>query len=91
MIHKSDLYYINQKTWTYNENLRILIYKTHDDRLGHAIKENCGTSINVSSPEEILGAPTGREGAGKSFEIDRLCMEEECGKMLVVPAKQRDC
>lgn len=72
----------------YNGNLRILIYKTHDDRLGHAIKENCGTSINASSPEEILDAPTGREGARKSFKVGRLCMEEECGKMLVVPVKR---
>ena len=75
----------------YNGNLRILIYKMHDDRLGYAIKENGGTSINAFSPEEVVDTPTGREGGGKSFKVDRLCMEEECGKMLVVPAKQRDC
>lgn len=75
----------------YNGNLRILIYKTHDDRFGHAIKENRGTSINAFSPEEILDTPTGREGAGKSFKVNRHCMEEECEKMLVVPTKQRDC
>lgn len=65
MIHKSDLYYINQKTQTYDGNLRILIYKTHYDRLDHAIKENGGTSISASSPEEILDAQTGSKGARK--------------------------
>lgn len=65
MIHISDLYYINQKTQTYDGNLRILIYKMHYDRLNHTIKENCGTSINTCSLEEILDAQTGREGARK--------------------------
>lgn len=63
MIHKLDLYYINQKTWMHDGNLRILIYKTQYDGLGHAIKENTGTSINASSLEEIGDAQTRREGA----------------------------
>lgn len=45
-------------------NLRILIYKRHYDRLGHAIKGNRGTSINASSLE-IGDAQAGREGAVK--------------------------
>lgn len=65
MIHKLDLYYINQKTPTHDGNLRILIYKTHYDRLSHAIKENCGTSINASSLDEVLGVQTGSGGAVK--------------------------
>lgn len=64
MIHKLDLYYINQKTRMHDGNLRILIYKRHYDRLGHAIKGNRGTSINASSLE-IGDAQAGREGAVK--------------------------
>lgn len=69
MIHKSDLYYINQKTQTYNGNLRILIYKMHYDRLNHTIKENCGTFISASSTEEIFDAQMGR-GCQKVKLID---------------------
>ena len=49
----------------YDGNLRILIYKMHYDKLNHAIKENCGTSISAFSPKEILDAQTGSKGAGK--------------------------
>lgn len=86
MIHKLELYR-NQKTPMHNGNSRILMYKTHYDGLGHAIKENCSTSSSASSPKETADAPTGRQGAVKHFKIDRLCVEGE----IMVPAKQSDC
>jgi hypothetical protein len=58
--------------------------------LGHAIRESRGTPINASSPQEMLDALAGREGR-REWNVHTLCLEGKCGKILVVPAKQRDC
>lgn len=86
MIHKSDLYYINQKTQKYDGNLRILIYKTHYDRLNHTTKENYGTSIRPPHPRRYESPRLAPRQLGS--KIDRFCMEGEYGKILVVLAKQ---
>ena len=86
MIHKSDLYYINQKTQMYDGNLRILICKTHYDRLHHTAEENYGTSIRPPHPRNYEIPRLAPRQLGS--KINRLCMEGKYGKILVVPAKQ---
>ena len=70
----------------YDGNLRILIYKTHYDRLNHTARENYGKSIRPPHPRRYENPRLAPRQLGS--KVDRLCMEGEFGEILVAPAKQ---